>query len=299
MTTSHDRHVSAMLPLSVVIPAFQRAGHVERTVRSAQAQMPRPPAQVIVVDDGSTDGTAELAQAAGATVLRQASNEGAAAARNRGMLAADHPWVALLDSDDEWLPHHLDLLWGARGDHVLVSDSALMSRTRAVYGNPGRHPRVLDSPAQALWPTNPSPPSCSLLRRADALAVGGFRDMPLCEDLEFLTRLLERGSGLSLPNIGCLYAQHPGQMSSGRSRDMRAVIDALLTDTCDRPWNTSRLRRQLAAAHRWDNAVADTPRRGARVLVAGLSSLRRPADVAAVATLVGWRLRSRLRGRRR
>lgn len=299
VTTSHDRHGSATLPVSVVIPAYQRAGLIGRAVRSALAQLPLPPAQVLVVDDGSSDDTAQEAAAAGATVLRQPVNAGVSAARNAGVEAAVHDWIALLDSDDEWLPGHLERVWAAREGHVLVSDSARMSRSGTVYGNPGRRPRVLRGPAQALWPTNPSPPSCTLLRRADVLAVGGFRGRRLAEDLELWVRLLERGPGLSLPGVGCHYVEHPGQMSAGRGGEMRAAVAGIVEQSRDRPWNTPTLRRRLAAGDRWDS-VMDGVRGGSRAGAVGAlaRTARTPADVVAVATLVSWRLRSRLRGGR-
>ena len=64
------------LPVSVVIPAFNRPDMVARAVRSALEQQPRPPAEVIVVDDGSSDDTAAAASAAGARVIRHEVNQG-------------------------------------------------------------------------------------------------------------------------------------------------------------------------------------------------------------------------------
>ena len=92
------------LPVSVVIPAFNRPEMVARAVRSALEQQPRRPAEVIVVDDASSDDTAAAASAAGARVIRHEVNQGEGAARNTAIRAARHDWVALLDSDDEFLP---------------------------------------------------------------------------------------------------------------------------------------------------------------------------------------------------
>ena len=85
---------------SVVIPTHNRADHLAEAVRSVHGQT-FPAHEIIVVDDGSTDDTAEVVEALirdGVPVryLRQA-NQGAAAARNRGIRAAGGDWIALLD----------------------------------------------------------------------------------------------------------------------------------------------------------------------------------------------------------
>src|SRR5205814_6119521 len=103
-----------VLPVSVVVPAHDRADVIERALRSVAEQRDCEPAEVIVVDDRSTDRTAELAEAHGARVLRHDRNRGQAAARNTGVRATVQPWIALLDTDDEWLPDHLAVLWPLR-----------------------------------------------------------------------------------------------------------------------------------------------------------------------------------------
>jgi glycosyltransferase involved in cell wall biosynthesis len=96
----------------VVIPTHNRAGHLAEAVRSAHSQT-FPAYEIIVVDDGSTDDTAGMVEALvrdgvqHVLYLRQA-NQGAAAARNRGIRAAGGDWIALLDSDDTWLPGKLE-----------------------------------------------------------------------------------------------------------------------------------------------------------------------------------------------
>lgn len=295
---SHVRDDTVRLPVSVIIPAYQRADLVGRAVRSALEQGPVPPAEVIVVDDCSSDGTAQAAEEAGAAVLSLPDNRGQGGARNAGIEAAAQPWVALLDSDDEWLPGHLARVWAAREGYVLVSDSCLMSLSRRYVGNAGLRRRVLRTPADLLWPSNPVPANCALFPRADALAVGGFGARRLAEDLEFWLRLLERGRGLSLPGLGAIYHQHPGQISSGTRIDMHDAVREALDEMSPRPWITPALRRRLAAAAAWDTAreQAHGGRRGAALATAaGLA--RRPSDALAAATLIGWRLRGRGRGR--
>jgi len=100
-----DEHMSRT---SVVIPTYNRAAYLSEAIESALAQS-RPPLEVIVVDDGSTDQTAETVRRFGDRIryLRQA-NAGVAAARNTGIAAARGELVALLDSDDAWDACHLE-----------------------------------------------------------------------------------------------------------------------------------------------------------------------------------------------
>ncbi len=95
--------------ISVVIPAYNAREVIGRAVESVLAQTRRPD-EVIVVDDGSTDGTREAVQRFGDRIryLFQA-NAGASAARNTGIEHARGEWIAFLDGDDEWLEDHLRL----------------------------------------------------------------------------------------------------------------------------------------------------------------------------------------------
>jgi GT2 family glycosyltransferase len=97
------------MQVSVVIPTYNRAALVGRAVASALAAVD-PGDEIIVVDDGSTDGTEAALSCFGDRIMyiRQ-PRAGAGPARNRGVGAARRPWVAFLDSDDEWLPDTLRL----------------------------------------------------------------------------------------------------------------------------------------------------------------------------------------------
>ncbi|MGQ0811850.1 MAG: glycosyltransferase family 2 protein [Nitrospiraceae bacterium] len=96
--------------VSVVIPVFNGAPFVAKAVASARAQTVRD-VEIIVVDDGSTDGTQEvlrsLARDRGVTWVQQ-DHGGPARSRNRGIEAANGDFVALLDCDDIWLPDKLE-----------------------------------------------------------------------------------------------------------------------------------------------------------------------------------------------
>ena len=94
--------------VSVVIPAYNAAGHIRRALDSVLAQT-RPADEIIVVDDGSTDSTGELVRQYGDKVkcITQ-ENAGVSAARNAGIKAAACGWIGLLDADDEWQSEYLE-----------------------------------------------------------------------------------------------------------------------------------------------------------------------------------------------
>ncbi|HKB50507.1 MAG TPA: glycosyltransferase family 2 protein [Solirubrobacterales bacterium] len=97
------------LAVSAVIPTYNREHLVARAIRSALAAL-APGDEIIVVDDGSTDGTAAVVEGFGAPVrLLRLPHGGAGTARNAGLAAARGPLVAFLDSDDEWFPDKIDL----------------------------------------------------------------------------------------------------------------------------------------------------------------------------------------------
>ncbi|MCE5185483.1 MAG: glycosyltransferase family 2 protein [Planctomycetaceae bacterium] len=99
----------ANLSISAVIPAYNSERHIGRALKSV-LQQTLPAAEIIVIDDGSTDGTADAVRGFGSAVrLIQQPNSGVSVARNAGIAAAKGDWIAFLDADDEWLPNKLKL----------------------------------------------------------------------------------------------------------------------------------------------------------------------------------------------
>jgi glycosyltransferase involved in cell wall biosynthesis len=95
---------------SVVIPAYNRAGTINRAIQSVLAQTFED-YELIVVDDGSSDTTRQIVQSIKddrVKMIIHERNSGAAAARNTGMQAARGKYIAWLDSDDEWLPQKME-----------------------------------------------------------------------------------------------------------------------------------------------------------------------------------------------
>ncbi len=95
--------------VSVIVPTYNRGETIRAAIASVQRQT-FADWELIVVDDGSTDGTSALIEGSDPRlVLIRQKNQGVNGARNTGMLRARGQYIAFLDSDDEWLPHHLEL----------------------------------------------------------------------------------------------------------------------------------------------------------------------------------------------
>lgn len=124
--------------VSVIIPTHNRRGMLREAIASARAQT-LPPTQIIVCDDGSTDGTEEDFREPDAllTYLRQAQ-AGPAAARNMGLRAAQGDAVAFLDSDDVWTPRKLEVQCGLlESDPEIGAVFCLQQAFRDVTGGDG------------------------------------------------------------------------------------------------------------------------------------------------------------------
>jgi len=98
------------MKFSVIIPAYNAERYIAKAIESCLSQS-YAPREIIVVDDGSTDGTAEIAESfpSPVRVIRLSENMGASVARNRGVQASTGDWLAFLDADDWFLPQKLEL----------------------------------------------------------------------------------------------------------------------------------------------------------------------------------------------
>ena len=158
--------------LSVVVPAHDAEGTIGKAIRSALDQT-RPPDEVVVVDDGSTDATVDEVATFGTAVrLVVQEQRGPSAARNAGVEASTGDWIAFLDADDEWHPEKLERQLRVASDDVVM---VATDWTRQLTEGPvpaSLHTTALTSAEILLL--NRFQTSTVLLRRRAFLAAGGF-----------------------------------------------------------------------------------------------------------------------------
>jgi glycosyltransferase involved in cell wall biosynthesis len=298
-----SRAASATVPVAAIIPAYNREAFIGDAVRSAFEQQPLPPAEVIVVDDGSADATADAARDAGARVIVHETNRGSAAARNTGLAATSQPWVAPLDSDDRWLPHMLDALWSHREPYAMVAGASLgtdLSGTPLFYGGIlSTQPIVLGTPAPLVFPENFISASGVIIRTAALRSVGGWSEQfRLAEDLDLWLRLLATHSGMCIPRVVTTYRLHPGQKSQA-GYEGRATVLRMVSSHRTQPWWREELFARRRAVNAWDDlreALGEGRYRTAlaRAAFLGSSALR----ISAVRATVVRRRALRRRGLR-
>ena len=179
--------------VSVILPAFNRAWSLKSAIDSILAQDDAN-LEAIVVDDGSTDETPALLSAYGdhIRVIHQ-PNRGVSAARNAGIRAATGNLIALLDSDDSWLPGKIK----AQVDFFAAHPDALICQTEetwirnGVRVNPGRrHKKHRGMIFERSLPLCLISPSAVMLRRELLDEVGLFDErLPACEDYDLWLRI--------------------------------------------------------------------------------------------------------------
>ena len=156
--------------VSAIIPAYNAVRTVGRAIESCLNQT-HPPIEVLVVDDGSTDGTAEVVASFGTSVrFERKPNGGPASARNHAAQLASGDWLGFLDADDRWLPRKLEnQLTLATSDDIAIIQT-LMGGARVQI------PQEITF--SQLWETNLVRTSSVLIRRSVFERLGGFNEDP-------------------------------------------------------------------------------------------------------------------------
>ena len=195
--------------VSVVVPVYNVEGFLREALDSLFAQ-DYEPFEVVVVDDGSTDGSGAIARSyPGVRYLRQ-ENQGPAAARNAGIAAARGEIVAFADADDVQLPTRLSVQVGYLIEHPEIS--ATLGRQVWITPPPGAVPDV-------VWGDLDGIPAMTMVARRRTLAeLGGF-DPRLRgpEDTDLLIRMREGGHRfVVLPEIVMRRRYHGENLVAGR-----------------------------------------------------------------------------------
>lgn len=187
-----------MKSFSVIIPAFNAAGTIERALRSCIRQS-FPPLEILVIDDGSTDDTAQIVAQFKTKVrlIKLYQNFGVSTARNRGWDEAVGDYIAFLDSDDEWHQDRLQifaLLFQQDMERALIANAYSVADLEV--------PLIRDIPLKSLsfaelLIRNPAQTSCICLKRTL-----GFRFDPkfdYCEDHDLVLRIAYKEPCFKLP----------------------------------------------------------------------------------------------------
>jgi len=220
------------IPLvSAVLPVHNRASTLARAVESVLAQSFRD-FELIVVDDGSTDGSRAVVESFGSRVRLFAGSRrrGPYAARNTALRHARGELIAFIDSDDAWLPHHLATLVPlltrrpevglAFGDARVVTPAGPRPLTMFRVSPPAR-----GSVAAELTRWNFVPTLTALVRRRCLEEIGGFVEAPLAADYLAWFRIALRHQLDFVADVVADYTMHPGGISAQLGRSLATRIE--------------------------------------------------------------------------
>lgn len=231
------------MKVSVVIPAYNRAALLPECIQSVRKQS-RPADEIIVVDDGSTDGTGDVALQLGCTLVQQV-NRGLAAARNAGAREASGEALFFLDSDDLLLPHALETCHDhlvTANAHVVVPNYKLEDQTASRQALSITSPLCLRR-ADVRWLLKRNFLAANAMVRRSVVQHYFFDEsLRSVEDLDLWLGLLLNGYAIDvLPD--CQVIKREGS------------IDRLSTDLG--PMRRNRLRVFVKVSHRPDLDVAE------------------------------------------
>jgi len=269
--------------VSVIMPCYNAADYVGQAVEDVLAQTYEP-IEMIVVDDGSTDGSADVVAGYGPTVtLIRQPNAGVSAARNAGLDRATGTFVAFLDADDRWDPRFVETMAAA-----LTDDRAdpRDDRPDLAYCGWARFWGDLDTARpfipwdleahgqdklELMLQSCPFPIHAVLVRLERLREVGGFDlRFPPAEDYHLWLRLAVRCRFKRVPKVMAYYRRHPAQQTAdlfrptlqrcGMLRDFvrthRRCLQHIPTEKLD-DWVNGLLRREGYVAYwRGDLAMA-------------------------------------------
>jgi succinoglycan biosynthesis protein ExoO len=242
MPPHDDTSAPAGLPgrrVAVVIAAYNVAHCISRAIQSVQAQTVGP-AEIIVADDCSTDGTADLVSRLAESdprirLLPSERNSGPGAARNRAIESTDTDWIAVLDGDDAWKPRRLERLLeeATQGECAIIADNytRLDDSSGLELGDAFYDARTVSPLTAKRFIASEHPLGrvrFGLLKpmvRRQFLLDRGIRyatEIGLAEDFHFFLRvLLEGGKGLLLNEAHYIYTLPQSPVSGSQSRGSR------------------------------------------------------------------------------
>lgn len=213
-------------PLVTVVVAVYNGERFLREALDSVVVQEYEPLEVLVVDDGSTDASGEIARSYPSLRYLRQENRGPAAARNAAIALARGELIAVADADDVQLPHRLSLQVGYLLEHPEVS--VTLGRQEWITPPPGAVP-------DRVWGDLDGVPLASMVARTSAVReVGGYDPaLRTAEDVDLLIRLRERGHRLAIvPEVVVRRRYHGGNLVAGRRE--APIPPALLKAKLDR-----------------------------------------------------------------
>lgn len=243
--------------VSVIIPTYNRERFLRHAVQSVLNQSFQD-WELIIVDDGSTDGTAELVKTFRDSRIRYfyQSRQGVSAARNRGIRESDRPWLAFLDSDDRWEPgkleRQLEVLLDAPEFRIVYTDEIWIRNGRRV-NQARRHRKFSGWIYHRCLPLCIISPSSIFIERTILERERGFDEtLPVCEDYDLWLRITAQYPVLFLPEpLIVKYGGHSDQLSRSRwgldrfrIRSMLNIYGSGLLTPQQKSWTASEIARK-------------------------------------------------------
>ncbi len=257
------------MKVSAIIPTYNRRHSLGRAIDSVLRQS-SPVDEIIVIDDGSSDGTAEFIEITYPTVIliRQA-NQGVSAARNAGIKQAKNDWIALLDSDDDWLPDKMAAIREAhtrQPEFLLYHSDEIWIRNGVRVNAMHKHRKGGGWIFPNCLPLCVISPSAAVINRQLLLEKGLFNEsLPACEDYDMWLKICHQHPVVFVEKpLITKYGGHDDQLSRAfiaMDRFRILAIDNLLENA---PLNpdyealsiqtlNSKLEILLAGAHKHGN----------------------------------------------
>lgn len=233
--------LSKHFSVSVIIPVYNGREFISRAIHSVQNQTIDAVKEIIIVDDGSSDGTAAVVREDAAIDTRirflQQPNRGQASARNAGASVATEPYLAFLDADDTWTAEKLELqlpLFGKQNALAFVFGNAAIIH-EGKENVPYPQFKLLKPTRGNIYPkllfgcfVNTS---TVIIRRDVFSALSGFAESgkyALMEDYDFWLRAAQRGNADYVPEVVAYYYRRSGSSSHRKVRTAAKVLRLLL-----------------------------------------------------------------------
>ena len=237
--------------ITVIIPTYNREATVEQALQSVLDQTASPQ-EIIVVDDASTDNTAEILEkySTEINIITNNSNQGVSFSRNAGIQVANGEWIAFLDSDDIWDPHKLEKQKEYHEAHPgeLISQCDEIWIRNGVRVNPmDKHTKQRGWIFEACVPLCMVSPSAVIIHQSVFEKVGLFDvNLPACEDYDLWLRIAPHFEiGLLNEKLMTRYGGHEDQLSRkywGMDRFRITSMEKHIDSNMDPKWKKTLLK---------------------------------------------------------